>query len=325
MMLTPEGYRDRLADQVVGRYLRQFGAVVIEGPKWCGKTWTGKHHTRSLVSLADPAGGFAARELALADPAAILDPASAREGAQTPLLIDEWQEAPGLWDAVRHRVDQSGTPGQFVLTGSARPADGQIVHSGAGRIARVRMRTLSAFESGSSDGRCSVAALLDGERPSAALPTSSVTDAIAMAVHGGWPAAVTRGEPLPDLPAEYLRALADVDVPRTDGSRRDPRRVMALLRSLARNNATSVTNNTLAADIGAADADPTMSRLTVSRYLDVLDRVFVVEQVPAWSPHLRSRTRLRTSPKLYLTDPSLAVAGLGATPTTLLRDLNTFG
>ncbi|MCL2848477.1 MAG: DUF4143 domain-containing protein [Micrococcales bacterium] len=323
-MLTPAGYRERLADQVVTRYLRQFGAVVIEGPKWCGKTWTGQRHAGSLVSLADPAGGFAARELALADPVAVLDPASARQGSGPPLLIDEWQEAPGLWDAVRHRVDQTGVPGQFLLTGSARPADGQVVHSGAGRIARVRMRTLSAFESGASDGRCSVAGLLDGQPPAGALPALSVTDTITMAVHGGWPAALTRREPSADLPAQYLRALAESDVPHVDGARRDPRRVTALLRSLARNNATTVTRNTLAADI-CADGDPTMSRLTVSRYLEALDRLFVVEQVPAWSPRLRSRTRLRTSPKLYLTDPSLTVAALRATPHTLLHDLNTFG
>ncbi|MCL2787639.1 MAG: DUF4143 domain-containing protein [Micrococcales bacterium] len=325
MALTPEGYRPRLVDPLVERYLRRFGAVVIEGPKWCGKTWTGLNHASSMVSLTDPAGDFAARTLALTDPAAILQPDAASMGLARPLLIDEWQEAPALWDAVRHGVDQTPAKGQFILTGSATPADHQVIHSGAGRMARLRMRTFSLFESGHSNGTCSVAGLFAGEPPVGALPNLTVAKIIDLALSGGWPAGMDDDGPNLDLPLQYLHTLAESDVPHVDGSRRDPRKVAALLRSLARNNATVVSQNTLVADIARSDRDPAVTRATLARYLDVLARLFVVEEIPAWSPTLRSRTRLRTSPKVLLTDPSLVIAALRASPQALLRDLRTLG
>ncbi|MDR1212989.1 MAG: DUF4143 domain-containing protein [Propionibacteriaceae bacterium] len=324
MTLTPDGYRERLVDGVVARYLRQFGMVLIEGPKWCGKTWTGQRHANSKIGLADPSGGFAARELALSDPAQALDPKSAPEGEGWPLLVDEWQEAPAVWDAARHLADQTIDKGRFILTGSATPDD-TVVHSGAGRAGRVQMRTMSLLESGASTGACSLSSMLVGDRPTAALPAFRINDVIDLVIRGGWPGLPEAGSP--DMPGEYLRTLAVIDVPHADHSRKDPRKVMTLLQSLARNSATVVTQKTLVADTGLGDdgKDPAASRSTLARYLTALERLFVIERIPAWSPRLRSRTRLRTSPKTLLTDPSLAVAALSANRNTLLRDLETLG
>jgi len=297
--------------------------VVIEGPKWCGKTWTSLRHAESMVSLTDPTGGFAARELALADPAAILTSGAASRGRGRPLLIDEWQEAPGLWDAARHTIDAVGQKGQFILTSSASPADSRPRHSGAGRMARLRMRTRSLLESGDSSGACSLQGLLAGEPPPSALPDLTVRDVIVLATRGGWPEASDDGETSLDLPRHYLRALTESEVPHL--ARLNPSRTMALLRSLARNTATTVTHKTLAADMAGGREGAELARATVARYLDALSRVFVLEEIPAWSPGLRSRTRLRTSAELHLTDPSLAVAALRARPQALLRDLETFG
>jgi predicted AAA+ superfamily ATPase len=187
------------------------------------------------------------------------------------------------------------------------------------------MRTMSLLESEALTGACSLSSLLTGDRPVAALPAFGITDVIDLVVRGGWPGQPESGSP--DMPGEYLRTLAETDVPHVDGSRKDPRIVMALLRSLARNSATVVTQKTLVADIGLGNngKDPEVSRATLARYLTALDRLFVIEQLPAWSPQLRSRTRLRTSPKILLTDPSLAVAALRANKNTLLRDLETLG
>ena len=325
MKLTPAGYQARLIDPVIDRHLKQFGAVVIEGPKWCGKTWSGLNHAAAAVSLTDPAGRFAIRELAQTDPAAIVQPQVVSAGQGRPLLIDEWQEAPVLWDAVRHAVDQTGAKGQFILTGSASPPVGQTSHSGAGRMARLRLRTCSLFESGNSNGSCSLSGLLAGEPPVGAVPNLTIGRIIDLATDGGWPAMLATEEPISDLPSQYLQALATSDVPHVSGGRRDPGKVRALLRSLARNNATTVTQSTLMADIEQANQDPAMARATLARYMDTLRRVFVLEEVPAWSPALRSRTRLRGAPKLYLTDPSLAVAALRASRQGLLRDLQTLG
>ena len=325
MTIDPTGYHDRLIDPVVARHLDQFGAVLIEGPKWCGKTWTGRHHAQAQVSLTDPAGRFAARELALSDPAAILDPKSPVPGPGRPLLIDEWQEAPALWDAVRHAIDQTGAKGQFILAGSANPPTGLLAHSGAGRIARLRMRTCSLFEAGLSNGTCSLADLLAGQPPTGALPNLTVLQIIDLVTAGGWPQPSFTDQPNSDLPRQYLRSLTLTDMPQADNSRLDPGKLTSLLRSLARNNATTVTQRTLIADSDQSGQEPAMARATLARYMRALSTVFVLEEIPAWSPRLRSRTRLRTSPKVYLTDPSLVVAALRASRQGLLRDLATLG
>jgi predicted AAA+ superfamily ATPase len=316
--LTEPGYRERLADRVIERDLRIFGAVAVEGPRWCGKTWTCLNHASSAFFVADPQGAFANRALAELDPSGVL--AGAR-----PRLIDEWQEVPPLWDAVRHAVDRGHDRGLVLLSGSTAPPRAGTVHSGAGRIARRRMRPMALVESGDSSGTAALTAIAEGE-PLAARPSAMTLDRVLeLVTRGGWPAAI-------DLPADeasviarsYIDTLIHTDLPALNGVAREPGKLGALLRSLARNTATTVSQATLRRDAAGEDgAGP--SRESVSRYLDELRRVYVLDEFPAWSPGLRSRTRLRTAPKSVLADPSLAVAALGATRDTLRADLTTLG
>ncbi len=242
----------------------------------------------------------------------------------TPRLLDEWQVEPSVWNHVRRAVDDRARPGQFILTGSAVPADDVTRHTGAGRIARLTMRPMSLFEAGRSNGAISLADLLDGRITSSADPGLTVTDVAEEVAIGGWPG--LRDRPLPDALRAvrgYLTEIARVDVGRVDGTRRDPDRVARLLRSLARNVATHAAATTLAADAGGADGP--LKDDTVRDYLHALERLMVVEDQPAWAPHLRSKQRLRTAPKRHFVDPSLAVAALRATPERLLHEINVLG
>jgi len=273
-------------------------------------------HARSAIWVGDPTGDYLIRRQAVADPFSLL-------AGEQPVLIDEWQDAPGLWDAVRMAVDRAPGPGQYLLTGSATPRDGVVSHSGTGRIARVRMWPMTMWEADLTGGGVSLGALLDGETPSTITSSWRFSDLAGAILRGGWPG--TRGmefDAAARLPFDYLQSVAYADATAIDGTRRAPARVMALLGSLARNTATVVTNTTLARDMVAVEGEG-VSAKTVADYLDVLRRLYVLHEIPAWAPALRSPVRLRSSPKRVFCDPSLAAAGVGATSASLAADRKT--
>ena len=287
---------------------------MIEGPKACGKTATARQIAASEVLLDVDAN---ARRAIAVDPALVLD-------GPTPRLIDEWQVEPIIWNHIRRTIDDRPRPGQFILTGSAVPPDDITRHTGAGRLTRLHMRPMSLFEAGRSGGHVSLRELLEGSVSASPDPGLTVADLAEALALGGWPG--LRGLGVPDgLQAvrDYLDEIARVDVGRVEGARRDPSRVARLLASLARNVATHAAATTLAKDTGGAEGP--LKDDTVREYLGALERLMVVEDQPAWAPHLRSKHRLRTAPKRHFVDPSLAVAALRATPDRLLGDLNLFG
>lgn len=307
-------YLPRVVDDELRARLAAVGAVVLEGPKASGKTETARRAAASSVLLDVDEN---ARRAAAIDPSLVLD-------GPVPRLIDEWQVEPGLWNHVRRAVDDRGEPGQFVLTGSSVPPDDVARHTGAGRFSFLRMRPMTLFESGHTNAGVSLRALLAGEPPRCDDPGLTVADLADRITVGGWPAQV--GRPVADAgraARDYLEQVRHVDVSRVAGSRRDPARVGRLLRSLARNVATEVAITVLAADAGGGDGP--LDRHAVADYLNILDRLMVTEDQPAWAPHLRSRANLRRSPKRHFVDPSLAVAALGAGPEQLLADLNLLG
>lgn len=309
-------YTPRVVDDELLSRLAAMGAVVIEGPKFCGKTATARQVAKSEVLLDLDVD---ARQAAAIDPTLILD-------GPSPRLFDEWQVEPGIWNAVRRAVDDSGETGRFILTGSAVPPDDETRHTGSGRFARLRMRPMSLFETGHSNGQVSLASLLDGEAPRSPDPGLSVDDLAIRITVGGWPA--LQGLSADDARRavrDYLDGITLTDVYRVDRKRRDPANVRRLLASLARNVATHTSARTLAADVSGSDSDGSMKYETVIDYLDVLTRLMIVEDQPAWAPHLRSKARVRSAAKRHFVDPSLAVAALGATPERIASDLNLFG
>ena len=311
-------YKPRIIDAKVEEYLSAFGAVCIEGPKWCGKTWTSAQHSKSEIYIGDPANNFQNRQLAELSPELVLT-------GEAPRLIDEWQEVPPLWDAVRYKVDQTAEKGQFILTGSATPNHKGVLHSGAGRIAKLRMRPMSLYESGDSSGQVSLEKLCHGEVTTAMTGEVDLTKLIKLIICGGWPGSL--GLPLKQamlLPAEYLNAVIDDDVYRIDGIRRDTQKMRLLLRSLARNESTTVTNRTLMRDIKAVD-DEDIDGETVSAYLDIFKRLFITDNQPPFAAGIRSSVRIKQAEKRHFSDPSLACALLRATPAGLIGDLETLG
>jgi predicted AAA+ superfamily ATPase len=307
-------YLPRVVDDELRARLAAVGAVVLEGPKASGKTETARRAAASSVLLDVDEN---ARRAAAIDPSLVLE-------GPVPRLIDEWQVEPGLWNHVRRAVDDRGEPGQFVLTGSSVPPDDVARHTGAGRFSFLRMRPMTLFETGHTNAGVSLRALLAGEPPRCDDPGLTVADLADRITVGGWPAQV--GRPVVDAgraARDYLEQVRQVDVSRVAGSRRDPARVGRLLRSLARNIATEVAITVLAADAGGGDGP--LDRHAVAEYLNILGRLMVTEDQPAWAPHLRSRANLRRSPKRHFVDPSLAVAALGAGPERLLADLNLLG
>jgi len=307
-------YTSRILDEELAARLKATGAVVIEGPKACGKTATARQVAASEALFDVDAS---VREAAAVDPALVLD-------GPTPRLLDEWQLEPAIWNHVRRAIDDRGIPGQFILTGSAVPADDITRHTGAGRITRLRMRPMSLFELGVSNGEISLARLLAGDTPRQPDPGLAVADLAREIATGGWPG--FRSLPLDQAlraVRDYLTEIRRVDVRRVEGRRRDPERVGRLLRSLARNVASYATATTLAADAGGT-AGP-LKDDTVREYLDALTRLMIVEDQPAWAPQLRSRYVLRSTPKRHFIDPSLAVAALRARPEQLLRDMKLLG
>ena len=316
--MNKRDYKPRLIDRKLEEYLNTFGAVCVEGPKWCGKTWSSSYHSNSEIMIGNPDGNFQNRQLAEMSPALVLE-------GESPRLIDEWQEVPPLWDAVRYKVDQSGEKGQFILTGSATPNHKGILHSGAGRIARLRMRPMSLYESGSSSGDISLEAICTGDAPSKITGEVDLRNIIDFIIRGGWPAnQETTLKQAAYLPVEYINAVLDDDVYRIDHVKRDKHKMQLLLRSLARNEATTVTNKKLKNDMKEID-DEDIDVETVAAYLDVFHRLFLTDNQKPFEAKLRSPIRIKQAEKRHLSDPSLAAALLNATPEMLLNDLNTLG
>ncbi|MCQ2079764.1 MAG: DUF4143 domain-containing protein [archaeon] len=315
--MDPSRYRPRLVDKVLERRLHSSGAILLTGPKGCGKSTTGLMNSRSSVMLQG-AEGDNTLATARSNPSIILE-------GETPRLIDEWQMAPALWDAVRTKVDEREGFGHFILTGSSVPQDDGYRHSGVGRISELRMYPMSLQESGDSSGTVSLARLFDGTQR---LPDScSVHDlkgVVDLVVRGGWPRAVGMDpEYAPDLVQNYYNATIGIDVFRVDGRKKDTGAVDRLMRSYSRNISTMASTRTIMTDV--TSGDNSISQSTLEDYIDALRRLYVIEDVPAWSPSIRSKNAIRQSPKRQFVDPSLAVAALGLSRERLLNDLNTFG
>ena len=307
-------YQSRIADTELDQRLSSAGGVVIEGAKACGKTATARQRAASEVLL--DVDEEARRTIAI-DAALVLD-------GKTPRLIDEWQIEPTIWNHIRRAVDDRARFGQFILTGSAIPADDITRHTGAGRLARLRMRPMSLFETGHSSGMLSVADLLDGAPPRSPRTELSVRRVAELVSVGGWPSHLGRSPKYAQQAnRHYLAEICRGDIERVDGIRRDPVKVSRFLQSLARNVATHAAVSTVAKDAGGAD--DSLRENTAHEYLTALERLMIVEDQPAWTPHLRSKSRLRGRPKRHFVDPSLAVAALRANPERLLKDLNLLG
>lgn len=311
-------YKSRIIDNKIKEYLSAFGAVCIEGPKWCGKTWSSSYHSNSEIMIGDPAGNFQNKKLAEISPDIVLE-------GEVPRLIDEWQEVPRLWDAVRYNVDQSTEKGKFILTGSATPNHKGILHSGAGRIGKLRMRPMSLYESNDSTGDISLKELCNGKLTPKMTGEVNLKKLIELVIRGGWPGNINT--PISKaglLPNEYLNAVIDDDAFRIDGIKRDTAKMRLLLKSLARNESTTVSNNKLKEDIQGIDNEE-IDLNTVASYLDIFNRLFILDNQQPFSTNIRSSVRVKQAEKRHFSDPSLAAALLKATPEILLNDLNTFG
>ncbi|MDR3001848.1 MAG: DUF4143 domain-containing protein [Fibromonadaceae bacterium] len=311
-------YLPRIADGDLELALQSSGAVLIEGPKWCGKTRTAQQKAKSEIALQDPDNSANYKKIADTKPSLLLK-------GETPRLIDEWQTAPVLWDAVRYAVDQRGEKGQFILTGSAVPSDNATEHTGAGRISRLKMRTMSLYESGESNGSVSLQKLFGKEQDIEGLSTLTIEKLSFALTRGGWPASINESNERIALKQvyDYVEAVINYDVSRVDGVEKSPARVRAVMRSLSRNISTMANLSTIRNDIAAGDSS--ISENTAASYINALRRLWVVEDLPAWNPALRSKTAQRTSPKRHFVDPSIPAAVLRAAPESLLADFNTFG
>ncbi len=314
-----KNYRKRIADDILARKLEGKGAVLIEGPRWCGKTTTAEQIAASVLYMDDPEK--MEQNLAMSE----LNPRRLLKG-ETPRLIDEWQLAPKLWDTIRFEVDHRGELGQFVLTGSAVPADTkEIMHSGTGRFTWLTMRPMSLFESGDSTGEVSLKDLFDGINEIDGASYLDIDRLAFLVCRGGWPQAVDmRDEIALDQAMDYYDAVVRSDINRADNIQKNPERVKRLMRSYARNQGGQIPNTVLAQDIAASD-EGSISEETVAAYVNALRKIFVVEDMPAWNPNLRSKTAIRSSDTRYYIDPSIAVAALGIGPKDLISDLKTFG
>lgn len=312
-------YKQRIADKLLERKLAGKGAVLIEGPKWCGKTTTAEQHANSLLYMTE--SGKIEQHLQLAR----LNPALLLEGKK-PRLIDEWQVAPSLWDSIRFESDHSSSLGLFILTGSAVPADlSQVVHTGTGRIGWLRMRPMSLWESEDSTGEVSLEELFT--TPALIKGTSDINlEKIAfLTCRGGWPLAVNMKSDIAlDQAFDYVDAVEKRDVSLADGINRDPSRTHRLLRSYARHQGSQANYATIKADLQANESE-SFSEETIASYINALKKIFVIEDSEAWNPNLRSKSAIRTSDTRYFSDPSIATAALGLGPSDLINDLNTFG
>ena len=311
-------YRPRIVDSALKRKLRGKGAVLIEGPKWCGKTTTAEQVSKSTLSVDDPSTVNTNKILSEIDPERLLT-------GDHPRLLDEWQVAPKLWDAVRHHVDRHKGQGQFILTGSSVPADiSETIHSGTGRFGWLVMRPMSLYESGDSTGDVSLASLFESQ-PISGCSDLDLDRLTFLICRGGWPESVDMDDDVAlDQAFDYIDAVIRNDMSRVDDIRRDPQKVRMLLRSYARNQGTQISQASISADISSNDTEG-VSEETVSEYLQALRKLYVIEDMKAWNPNLRSKTAIRTSDTRYFVDPSLAAASLRIGPQDLINDLNTTG
>ena len=312
-------YKPRLIDKRLDFFLATFPAVAVEGPKWCGKTWTSTMHSKSTFMLADPANNFSNREMAR------LDVNKALEG-DAPHLVDEWQEVPAIWDAVRYKSDERSEKGRFILTGSSTPQLKGVVHSGTGRIASLAMHPMSLQESGDSECAVSLGDICDGNDIGVVtIPPPPVERIVELIVRGGWPGSI--GLPVGQamaIPREYIDNIVKIDINRLDDIERDSEKVLKCLKSLARNESTTVSASTIKEDIADVD-DSSLGIHTVAAYLDAFRRLFLTNDVPPFSTFLRSPRRIKQAKKHRFCDPSLAAALLDASPKSLMRDMRTLG
>lgn len=311
-------YKKRIADEILQRKLKGKGAVLIEGPKWCGKTTTAEQIAQSVLYMANPESKN--QNLTLAD----INPSTLLKG-KTPRLIDEWQIAPKLWDAVRFEVDHRNEEGQFILTGSSVPADKNIItHTGTGRFSLLLMRPMTLYESLESTGTVSLKDLFASKNISG-VSKLSLNDIAFVCCRGGWPRSISMEKDIAlDQAYDYYDAIVNSDISKVDGINRESARVKNLMKSYARNVGTQASNETLKEDMINNDSF-SLDTDTVFSYINALKKIFVVDEVPAWNPNLRSKTVVRTSDTRYFIDPSIAVASLGLGPDDLINDLNTFG
>lgn len=315
-------YRNRIADSILSKKLEGMGAVLIEGPKWCGKTTTAEQQAKSVIYMNDPITMNANIEAVGINPNIILDGA-------TPRLIDEWQIAPRLWDAVRFTVDHRNEDGQFVLTGSAVPVlneeDEKYFHTGTGRIARIKMRPMSLWESGESSGHISLAALFEGEQGLYSACNTDLEKIAYVSCRGGWPRTISQK---PEIALErafdYIDAIKNSDINRVDKSIKNPEKVAKLMRSYARLIGTQAPYSMISSDL-TSNENTSFDVRTIQDYVSALKLIFVVEEMSAWNPNLRSKAAIRTSDTRYFVDPSIATASLGIGPKDLMKDLKTFG
>ncbi len=312
-------YKKRIADTLLSYRLEEVGAVLIEGPKWCGKTTTAEQQAHSSLYMADPENQAHYLRLAKLNIKALLT-------GESPRLIDEWQLAPQLWDAIRFEVDHRKTEGQFILTGSAVPASTEnIHHSGTGRFAWITMRPMSLWESGDSSGEISLKALFEKQNNMVGNNTLSLDDIAFLTCRGGWPNALEKNRRAAlHLAFNYYDAVTKSDISRVDATNRNPDTAKRLMRSYARHQGTQTGVGSIAKDMSPNETE-TVSDKTVQNYIGALKKIFVIEDMPAWNPNLRSKTAIRSSDTRYFTDPSIAVAALGLGPQDLINDLETFG
>jgi len=314
------GYLPRVVDKLLEERLDAAGAVLIAGPKWCGKTTTAEQQAKSVLKLQDPDKTKGYLATAEVKPSLLLQ-------GENPRLIDEWQMAPVLWDAVRNAVDERGEEGLFILTGSTTVDESAIMHSGTGRIARIVMYPMSLYESKESNGKISLKELFEnpGLDIDGAVSDLALESLIFAACRGGWPSSLNKKTERAMLyeAQNYVANICESDASTVDGVKRSPERVKAVIQSYARNISTLATDKTILEDVSANYKD--ISESTLFSYLNVLERLYVIEDVPAWGPSIRSATAMRSSKKKEFTDPSIAAAAFALSPEALLQDLNTFG
>ena len=318
--MNKDNYKPRLIDNKINEYLGLAKAICIEGPKWCGKTWTSSFHSSSYYYVGDPSNNFSNRRLAEMDPIKVLK-------GEYPRLIDEWQEVPSLWDAVRMKVDETNYKGQYILTGSSTPIRKGVLHSGTGRIIGLRMHTMSLYESGDSDGKVSLKTICDNSFNQTLFTGDVDLETIAyLIVRGGWPDNIeVSKEKAGVLPKGYLNSVLYEDIQKLDENvRYETSKINLLLRSLARNESTTITNLSLSKDISATDKS-IVSDETINKYLNSLSRLFLLENQKPFSPKIRSSLRIKQGEKRHFCDPALACAALNLSATKLMTDLDTFG
>ncbi|MDR3282677.1 MAG: DUF4143 domain-containing protein [Candidatus Methanoplasma sp.] len=306
-------YRPRIIDKRIDDILSTFGGMLIVGPKWCGKSWTGMRHSKSALLVGDEDSALLAA----------LDPESALDG-NPPRLVDEWQDVPKLWDVARRNIDLSGKRGLYIFTGSTIPPKDATHHTGTGRFATVRMHPMSLFESGDSSGVVSLSRLFDTGKVDVIRSNIEYKEAVRLICRGGWPAAIGMSDrEAADVSRMYVKSVSDSNMSGIDGKKRNKKTMQLVLRSLARNNATLVKPSVIAADM--SEGGTVVSDGTVRDYINALKSIYMIEEQEAWAPSLRSRSRVRTSPKIHFSDPSLAVALLRAAPDILMKEVRTAG